>query len=182
MAKDSKQKSTPSTAKPKSYKLDLFKEVFPAMYRGDFDFYSRLDEDTQKGVSPLILMRWLSLAKGFEAAAPVLVNDHINQGFWRLSRHPELQWKLLCVVASNMSRTPPRHEWIKPAGKASKTPLLDGFLDQMYPLANRAEIEIVKGKITNEEEVKELAKMFGSSDDEIKKVVKEYKASYGTEA
>lgn len=183
MAKKSQAKSSETTEKKKKeYKLDLFKETLPALYQGDWDFYSRQPIEVQREISPLILMRWVSLADGFEEFAPPLVNEYVNTGFWQLSKHPELQWKMLSIVASSLSRRTPRHTWMMPKKKKSKTPIIDNYLLQMYPLISDDEINIIKGKLESENEVIRLAKDFGATDSEIKDVVKEYRANYGEKA
>lgn len=181
MAKKSQAKtSAPATEKKKKeYKLDLFKQTLPALYKCDLDFYANCSEEERKEISPLILMRWVSLNSRDPELAPTFVNMFVNNGFWQLSKHPELQWKQLCVVASEISRTTPQHQWMMPKKKKSSTPLLDEFFIQKYPLISNDEIDILKLKIQNEDEVRDLAAAFGSSDAEIKSVVKEYRDNYG---
>lgn len=168
--------------KKKEYKLDLFGQTLPALYKGDLNFYANCTEDQRKEISPLILMRWVSLSESDPVNSPQLVNTFVNNGFWKMSKHPELQWKLLATVASTLSSRTPRHKWMMPKGKVSKTPLLDNYFLQMHPLVSNTEIDILKGKLANEDEVKELAKQFGASDPEIKAVVKEYRDNYGKKA
>ena len=183
MAKKSPASTTaPVEKKKKEYKLDLFRETLPALYRCKLDFYSDQDDLARKEISPLILMRWVSLAEGKQDIAPEFVNTFVNNGFWQLSKHPELQWKLLCVVASEISSVTPRHKWMMPKRSKSKTPLLDAFMIQRYPLISDAEVDILKGKLENEDAVKDMAREFGCADNEIKEVVKEYRDNYGKKA
>lgn len=183
MAKKSVAKtSEPTEKKKKEYKLDLFGQTLPALYRCDMDFYANCTDDERKEISPLILMRWISLAENQPGIAPTFVNMFVNNGFWQTSKHPELQWKQLCVVASEISPRTPRHKWMMPKKKKSKTPLMDGFLIKKYPMASDAEINIVKEKFTGEDEVRDMARAFGCSDNEIKDVVKEYRDNYGKKA
>lgn len=180
--KSAAKTSTAEPKKKKEYKLDLFKQTLPALYRCNLDFYANCTEEERKEISPLILMRWVSLNENQPALAPEFVNRFVNNGFWQLSKHPELQWKQLCVVASEISPTTPRHKWMMPKGKVSKTPLLDAYFLKMHPLISDAEIDILKGKLENEDSVRDLAGEFGASDAEIKAVVKEYRDNYGKKA
>jgi hypothetical protein len=183
MAKKSTEKSTETTEKKKKeYKLDLFGQTLPALYKCDFDFYARCTEDERKEISPLILMRWVSLAEGYQSVAPELVNSFINEGFWQLSKHPELQWKQLCMVASEISTRTPRHKWMMPKKKKSSTPLLDDYLIRMHPMLSDMEIDIIKQKFEGEEDIKELVRQFGGTDKEIKDAVKEYRDIYGSKS
>lgn len=186
MAKTSKPKtsvSEPTEKKRKEYKLDLFRQTLPALYKCDLDFYANCSDEERKEISPLILMRWISLNEKTPDIAPGFVNSFVNNGFWQLSKHPELQWKQLCVVASVMSpNVTPRHKWMMPKRKTSSTPLLDAYFEQMYPFASNEEINILKLKLESEDDVRDLASQFGASDGEIKDVVKEYKTNYGQKA
>lgn len=183
MAKKSTAPSSETTEKKKKeYKLDLFGQTLPALYKCDFGFYDRCSEEERKEISPLILMRWVSLGDN-QTVAPELVNSFVNQGFWQLSKFPELQWKLLCMVASEISRNrTPRHTWMMPKKKKSTTPLLDAYLIQMHPMLSDMEINILKQKLDGEESVKDLVRQFGGSDKEIKDAVKEYRDIYGSKS
>ena len=163
----------------KKYSLDLFKEVLPALYKGKLDFFENLSEKEQKEITPFTLMKWLSSAGGFEELAPILINDLVNKGFWDLSHHKELQWKILCVVASEISNRVPRHSWISMKKESSSTPKLDKLILFKYPLINDNEVELYKYKFSGKEEVKEFCLEFGLSDTEIKEVVKEYDKKIG---
>ncbi len=185
MAKKSQPKPSSDTTtekKKKEYKLDLFGQTLPALYKCDIDFYARCSEEERKEISPLILMRWISLAEGHQEVAPTFVNTFVNNGFWQLSKHPELQWKQLCVVASEISPRTPRHKWMMPKRKVSNTPLLDNYFIQKYPFANDQEIKLLKEKLETEDAVRDLAEQFGATDGEIKDVVKEYRDHYGKKA
>lgn len=69
-------------AKAKTYKLDLFKETLPSIHMKIREFYSAIDDDQRKEISPLILMRWLSLAEGKNAEQYIwLANELLNIEF-----------------------------------------------------------------------------------------------------
>lgn len=160
------------TQKPKQHKLDLFRQVLPALHRGDKEFYNNLSEEERKGLSPFVLMRWLSLVKS-NVDAPYyifMVNELVNQNFWELSKHPELQWKLLtaCVLGGS-----PKHQWIPLNRKPQTTKVEDVFLE-MNPTLNRMELDMVLER-TSADEFKDLLKGMGWPDDEIKPVLAAFK-------
>ena len=50
-------------AKPKTYKLDLFKAL-NSLATHKLDAYSKFTDDEKKGFAPSVLMRWLSASQG----------------------------------------------------------------------------------------------------------------------
>jgi hypothetical protein len=167
----------PSTGK-KEKALDLFKQVLPALYKGDLDFYANQPIEAQKEIPVFVLMRWISLAKGLEGMAPLYINSLVNKGFWSLTKHPELQWKVLATATSLMGQSRmPDHYWLANK-KTSKTPMLDSFLLQLYYNQSDYEIDIIKGKLTTEDVII-LGKDFGLDDASAKKLLKEFKENYG---
>jgi hypothetical protein len=108
-----------------------------------------------------------------------MIINTANTYFWLLNGHPELQWKQLCCLASELTRQTPRHEWYGMKKKKTLTPLLDNYLIQRYPLASEQELSIIKNKFAGEADVRDFAEQFGATDAEIKNVVKEYRAIYG---
>lgn len=176
---------TEENAKPKkaaagkSYKLDLFKQTLPALFACDFDFYDRCSEAEQKEITPLILMRWVSLCLSNQEAAVFMTNTFVNEYFWNLSKYPELQWKLLCVASSEIARRPPRMQWFQAKRSNSKTPKLDAYLLMINPHISDMELEIIKNKIQSEDEIRAMVREFGEADAEAKDLIKEFKAHYG---
>src|SRR5690606_21518731 len=85
--------------KPKN-KLDLA-QVLGALDFKKTDFYNNLDNDQKKAYSPFILMRYMSSCPdqgGLHEYHLLAVNDIINQDFWLLSKDPEFQHLLLCLI------------------------------------------------------------------------------------
>lgn len=164
-------------AKKKEYKLDLFGQTLPALYTGDHGFYDRRTEDERKEIHPLVLMRWMSSTKNSEKAGDFLclVNSLVNVDFWDLTNHPELQWKLLCVVGSEMGGRSQRAEWI--AGpKKQATGKVDNMLLSLYPSLNNQELALARSKLTKDS-LKQLLRDMGMPDDEVKPILDEFKKS-----
>lgn len=155
----------------KTYALDLFKEIMPALDRRKTDYYSELTEEQQKGVHPLVLMRWMSAVDGRDAAYHIqMVNEFVNIGFWDLTKHPELQWKLLAICGSGKGQ---RHTWI-PGSKKRTTNKLDRLILEHYPSLNDDELAIYKSKLTKDS-LKQWMRDMGWPDDEIKPILEDFK-------
>lgn len=164
-------------AKKKEYKLDLFGQTLPALYTGDHGFYDRRTEDERKEIHPLVLMRWMSSVKNSELGGDFicLVNNLVNVDFWDLTKHPELQWKLMCVVGSELGGRSQRSEWIAGPKKAA-TGKVDNVLLSLYPSLNNQELALARGKLTKDS-LKQLLRDMGLPDDEIKPILDEFKKS-----
>ena len=161
-------------AKEKTYKLDMFKTVLPALDRNDKAFYSKLSDEERKGYAAVVLMRAMSSLPDQNPSAAfelLMVNDIVNIGFWELSKHPELQHQLLCCAGLG---TKQYHPWISAKGKSSTTPKVDALLIELHPGLNSVELEILRSQF-DAASIKILAQDAGKSDGEIKKLVDDAK-------
>ncbi len=84
-------------AAEKKYKLDLFKELLPALDKRDFKFYSQLSNEEKKGFAGIVALRAIS---GYSDANKNMCEYFIgmanetNKHFWNPSiakNHTELQ-------------------------------------------------------------------------------------------
>lgn len=158
----------------KEYKLDMFKQVLPALDKRDKDFYKNLDEDQKKGYAALVLMRAMSSLGDQNRQAAyqlLLVNDLVNIGFWELSKHPELQHLRLCVTGLGSKQY---HPWISAKSAVSKTTLVDEFLIELNPGCNETELSILRSQ-HNAASIKSLARDAGKSDSQVKLLVEDAK-------
>lgn len=164
----------------KEYKLDLFKQTLPAIFNCKLDFYEKLTDEEKKEISPRVLMRWLSGFEPTHVAGLDFINTNLNRNIDILGNHPELQWKLLCAVGSELKvgSKNPRVVWYKlPKSKnKSKTPFLDKLILSKYPLLSSFEISLQRDRILKNG-YEFLITEFGLSDqetrvlkDEIKKI------------
>lgn len=147
-------------------KLDI-KAVLSAIDRCDKNFYSNLSPDEQKAFVAWTTMRFASSANGdYMEHYLIMVNDIVNHNFSSLSKHPELQWKLLalCGVGRNQF-----HPWIKPGRKKGKNDTQE-ILSQFYPNAKQDELELLE-QITTKDELKQMLADAGHDDKDIKKIV-----------
>jgi hypothetical protein len=148
----------------KEYKLDI-KEVLAAIDQNDFGYYSRLDEDQKKSLSFWTLMRFLSSCNKYQEHHLMMTNMFVNEGFNDLSKHPELQWKLLCICGLGSKQY---HPWIAPPRKKGKNKI-QAFLSSIYKSANSDELELLEQMYTKDELIK-LAMDTGLTKQEAKKI------------
>lgn len=164
--------TTPKTTKPREFKLDVWR-VLKNLDLRNLNFYDSLNDEEKKAFAPLVLMRWASAVQdnsGFSDYYISTVNSLVNVGFWELSKHPELQWKLLAVCGSGQTQ---RHGWIASKRKVT-TSQLDKFILQFYPSLNDLELDLAKSKFT-ESSLKQFCRDSGMADNEIKTIITEHK-------
>ena len=80
--------------------LPLALELAAMDYR-DKNFYTNLNDEQRKAISLWVLMRWMSSSRGDAEQHLTLVNDVVNVDFSVISKHPELQWKLLALCGTS---------------------------------------------------------------------------------
>lgn len=156
---EEKIKKKPST-------LTLAMEL-PAMDYCDKDFYKNLSEEHKKEIGLWLLMRYMSSAQNNPEHHLIMVNDLVNHNFNSLSKHPELQWKLLTLCGTNREEF---HPWIPP-GKGIQKNKVEQALLGIYPLMKDEDIELLL-KINTTEEIKEFLKDNGFDDKELKEIFK----------
>lgn len=131
-------------AKAKTFKLDL-SVVLQALDRKDLEFYNRLSDEDKKGYTPLVLMRYMSSLteqNQNKAYAIIATNDLVNIGFWELSKHVELQHKLLCLAGLGGKQYRP---WIS-TSRNKKASKIDEVFQTIYSEYNEDEISIIKSQ------------------------------------
>ena len=155
----------------KKYKLSLT-EVLNAIDKRDLDYYNRLSVDEQKSYVPLVLMRYMSSLTDqhpHAAYAVMATNDIVNIGFWSLSKHPELQHKLLCLAGLGSKQYRP---WL--GAKSKKTSKIHTWLQEQLPHLNPAEIDIIIQNHTADT-WNDFIKSSGVSDAEVKELIAAWK-------
>ena len=158
-------------------KLDLFKEVLPAIERKDYAFYRNLPKERQKLYQPYVVQRWLSNSTDHDGMHHYylgMTNDLVNKNFWSVSSHPELQHILMCCAASGMGPKT-RHNWLPfITGKKKKSPIRD-FIREKYPSISDEELDMMIDA-TADAEFKEYLETLGLQDSEVKSLMKDWKA------
>lgn len=129
-------------------KLDIFK-VLERIDVRDYSYYESLSDEEKKSLSMWILMRWTSLVSNDNLAPDFIMNanDLVNVNYNELSKHPELQWKLLCMVSNGNKQ---RHVFVKPPKGRVKNKKQEA-LSIIYPNAKFDELELLEALYTDDE-------------------------------
>jgi hypothetical protein len=179
-------KKSPAEKKPS---LDIKDEMLYSDYKV-FDWLDNQTPEMAKTFSPIVAMKWQSVLQsptGYDdpslvRATPeetadfiITVNEVVNQGFWDLSRYPDLQWRLMCAVGLGK---PFKHGWIPLATSRKKVGKIDAVLLELYPQLNNEELSILRSKFTRES-FKQLLLDMGKPDSDIKPLMDEFKKING---
>jgi len=159
-------------ASDKKHKLDLG-EVLSALDERDLGYYDRLTAEEKKSYVPLVLMRYMSSLNGQNknaAYAVVATNDLVNIGFWSLTKHPELQHKLLCLTGLGGRQFRP---WLS-AKNSKKNNKIDAWLLEKFPGLNNDEVAIIKS-LHDAKSWAVFLKSSGIGDGEVKEMLEAWK-------
>lgn len=130
------------------YKLDMFRQVLPAIDDHDFGFYDRLSEDQRKGFAAPVILRFASAMKGnFADLNLIMTNSRANLDFFDLAAHPDLQWRML---ASCGFRVNAQYQWIEMPARKRSTSAVHTFLGEYWPEANETELNLILNQFTRE--------------------------------
>lgn len=133
------------------------KDILAAFDMGAKDVWNELTDDEKKQVNFWLLNRYMSSVKGNREAQELAVfktNEYYNKNWNELgTRHPKLQWQLLCQ-AGNTGKIE-YHQWIGLKQKGSNDKAVK-FLQQVYPNMKQDEVELL-AKISTTKELKALA-------------------------
>ena len=154
------------------YKLDLFKQILPALDRRDKSFYAKASEEVQKELAKQVwpLTRWMSSTKNSSEHHLLLINDVVNKNSADLKRHPELQWQLLALCGIGKTQM---HQWIAPPKGIKKNKVEEALL-KIFPLLKNDELTLLL-TINNNDNLTALFKDAGLTDKEIKELLSNQK-------
>lgn len=159
-------------AKKPAHKLDLNKTLNAIEYRKK-DYYMSLSDEERKAYAPYILVRYLSNMKGngdLHEHYLEYTNELVNKNFWELSKYPELQHKLLCVIGLGMKTY---HPWIALPKAQNKGPA-ETFLREINPGINKDELKLLF-RCYEVEDFKNLCFDYALPDKEVKKLLTNFK-------
>jgi len=111
----------------------------------------------------------------------IMLNDMVNQDFWDMKNHPELVYQLMCSVSEMIGPQKRAHNWL-PHCKGIKN--VDKTL---FEIIKRTQSEYTAVQLTEAEykillsgytkdTFEELLKDLGSSEQEVKSLLKQFKA------
>lgn len=153
--------------KKKASTLSLTDEL-PAMDYGNKNFYRDLSPEYKKEIGIWVLMRFMSSSQGDAEHHLMMVNDLVNHNFNSLSKHPELQWKLLSMCGTGKKQY---HPWVPPPKGAKKNKVEEALVTH-FPLIKDADLEMLIS-INSREELEQFFMSNGYDDKTIKELFKD---------
>jgi hypothetical protein len=154
-------------------KLSIF-EVMKLIDQDSKWLWSEVSEEQQKAIKNdlYILNRWISSVNSNNREIVehfvLATNEYYNKNWNDLSKHPELQWKLLCMCAHD-SKSTMKHAWIANKKRTGNNKI-SKFLETLYPNKKSDEIELQASLMTLDD-AKELARLYGYDESQIKKIL-----------
>jgi hypothetical protein len=155
--------------------MPTIKQEMGAIDRRRFGWYNSLTDDERKSLSMWVLQRWTTCTSSkvdeINEHYLTLTNDIVNVHFNAMSKHPELQFRLMQIsgIGSEQPRT-----WIKPMKKKkeiSRNPKLFEFYEKQFPYFSDDEIEQLIS-IQDRDDQNELLAEHGLNAKEIKAMLK----------
>ncbi len=149
------------------------KEVLYAVDNNLKSLWDELDEEQQKKITFFTLNRYISSVSGVSRERQehfvLTVNEYFNKHFFTIAKHPKLLWMLLCMCNYDAGKTTFFHKWIGLAKDKTDNKKLN-FLKTIYPDAKINDLETLAAVLSNKE-VKNLAKEYGLTDQQIKQML-----------
>lgn len=145
-------------AKKKAHKLDIFKQVLPAIDLKNYNFYDELTSEEKKAFSAFMGLKWGATVSGdtvLQHYYLASMNHHANKHMFDINKHPKLQWLTLVAGSPNFGKQ--QHQWVSiKSNKESKTTKdIKTELRKIYPHYNDLEIELLS-KITTKKDIKQF--------------------------
>ena len=145
------------------------KDIMAAVDRKDYQFYKNLSDEQRKSLNLWMTQRYASSVQGkFAGHYLVMINEFMNTNWSDISKHPELQWKLMCLAGVGKSQF---HPFIKVPKAKRKKDKVEEMIREIFQLEKGEEVELLLS-INTKEELKELAETSGYDDKEIKEIFK----------
>ena len=137
------------------------KDILAAIDMNAKSVWNELSDEEKKQVSFWLLNRYVSSISGNRDKQELAVfktNEYYNKN-WNVlgTRHPKLQWQLLCNTGNTGKIE--FHPWIGLKQKGSDDKAIK-LLQQIYPNMKNDEVEIL-ARISTKKELKEIAEEHG---------------------
>ena len=154
-------------------KLDIANEM-RAYDNKDRNYLKSMTEEEAKKFSPYILMRWGASVEGdpdLQEWYLRATNDRVNVNFFDVNstRHKQLLWLTGTTASPGMGNF--RHYWLSTKKKDSVSGPAAKLTKHLYPHLKSDEVELMV-KINDLKDIKQLAKMHGLDDKQIKEYSK----------
>ena len=137
------------------------KDILAAIDMGAMSVWDELADEEKKQVSFWLLNRYVSSVKGSrddQELAVFKTNEYYNKNYMDVTKHPKLQWQLLCQAGNTGDIK--FHQWIGHKKKTSDNSKGVKLLEQIYPNMKQDEVELLAG-ISTKKELKQLAEEHG---------------------
>ena len=121
--------------------LDL-KQQLRSLDLRDKNYYKNLSEDDRKLFTAFLSMRYASSVEGdafFQEHYIESVNKFVNMNFWTLSKHKDLQWKLLSMCGSTRVMF---HPYIHGGAKGKSKDKTRDEVSKHLPNAKNSDIDL----------------------------------------
>jgi len=147
----------------KNKHVDLFKDMIPAVDLGFKDLWDAegVTDEGRKEIKGDLwnLNRYISSVsstdKDLQEHYLLTVNEFYNKNWAAISKHPKLQWQLLCQTGN--TKKIESHQWIGFKQKGSANSKAVKFLQNIYPNMKLDEVELL-ARISSKKELQELAR------------------------
>lgn len=135
-------------------------DLLAAIDRRDIDFYDQLSAEDRKKFSGYMALRWTSYVDAdadIQAGYVQLLNHYANKNIFLLSRHPKLQWLMLCAASPGLGRQ--RHAW--PRIKKNTETKRTKAIKDLYPMMKSADAEVL-GQLISDRDIKQYNRDLGN--------------------
>jgi len=137
------------------------KDIMAAVDRKDYNYYTNLTDEQRKSMNLWMTQRYASSVQGkFAGHYLVMVNEFMNTNWSDVSKHPELQWKLMCLAGTGKVQF---HPFVKVPKAKRKKNKVEELVRELFPLLKNDEIELFL-KMNSNIDIKELAIESGVDD------------------
>ena len=132
-----------------------------AVDRKDYNYYTNLTDEQRKSLNLWMTQRYASSVQGkFAGHYLVMINEFMNTHWSDVSKHPELQWKLMCLAGTGKGQF---HPFVKVPKAKRKKDKVEEIVRELFPLLKHDEIRLFL-KMNSKEEIKVLAMESGVDD------------------
>ena len=133
------------------------KDILAAIDMDAKSVWKELSEEERKQVSFWLLNRYVSSVNGNRDKQELAIfktNEYYNKNYMDVSKHPQLQWQLLCM--SGATGKIEFHPWIGFKKKGESNSKAVKLLEEIYPNMKSDEVELL-ARLSTKKELKQLA-------------------------
>jgi len=132
------------------------KDILAAIDMNSKNIWKELDQEEKKSISFWLLNRYASSVTGSrekQELAVLKTNEYYNKNYMSISKHPELQWQLLCTACNTEQIE--NHRWLGFKYNTAKKSKNLKILEKLYPDKKIDDLETLV-EISTQDEIKKL--------------------------